>query len=79
MLEALYMIETYFETPFSAMCEDEIKRLFDDTEINRHINDGHIERRCITPIKDEDRYYLYKLSEKGRRLCERKQLDTVRL
>lgn len=66
MLTDLYLLETYFEEPFTGIYERDLVRRYGPQEVERALQDGLIER-CALPCVKNAGNCLCRLSEKGRR------------
>ena len=69
MLKELYLLETYFETPFSAMCEDDFLKRFGAKEVQTAYKSGFLRKRFVNGSEKNEPYYIYSLSDKGRAYC----------
>lgn len=70
VVQSLYMLETYFETPYSAVDESYMLKTFDEDDICECLEKGLVKRRCVKSCHTKSPYFVYSLSEKGRRFCE---------
>lgn len=70
LLESLYTIETYFEAPYYAMDEKTMASMFEAGAIEENLESGMIEKKCVQLCANKCPYFVYCLSDKGRRFCE---------
>ena len=68
----LFALENFFETSFSGIPADQLEKFHSRKDIQKACDKGLIERRCVyCNCKETPSYFIYALSDKGRRSCEK--------
>lgn len=70
MLRDLYLLQAYFDPPFSVIYEEDLLKRFDEQQLSAAIKKGWLEWRDITPCRpyspDKKNARVFWLSYKGK-------------